>query len=234
MAPFRPRADLRRSLRHAGYVADLSRRSVGLRRRRHIDGFTEAAHDDASFPAAARRSSAGLLGHHDGTRRSRPRLPYLIPHFWTATMTAAAIVFFELWAIAFIQNRYMETPFLRAPSRWCSWRPGSCRRHRHRECLDFSWKCSGVVLVTASSSRVCGAGMSSFSPRTWSGWIPVTSTGRRDFGDGTRYFNARFGDPSGISPTRIKKGRGCAFLNRTVRRDQFRRNRRALPRHCRW
>ncbi|PND22526.1 hypothetical protein CN934_06405 [Ensifer sp. MMN_5] len=62
------------------------------------------------------------------------------------------------------------------------------------------------MLVTASSSRVCGAGMSSFSPRTWSGWIPVTSTGRRDFGDGTRYFNARFGIRA-ISPTRIKKGR---------------------------
>ena len=41
-------------------------------------------------------------------------LPYLIPHFWTATVIAAAVVFVELWAIAFIQNRYMETPFLRA------------------------------------------------------------------------------------------------------------------------
>jgi hypothetical protein len=29
-------------------------------------------------------------------------------------VTAAVVVFFELWAIAFIQNRYMETPFLRA------------------------------------------------------------------------------------------------------------------------
>ena len=24
------------------------------------------------------------------------------------------MVFFELWAIAFVQNRYMQTPFLRA------------------------------------------------------------------------------------------------------------------------
>ena len=24
------------------------------------------------------------------------------------------VVFFELWAIAFVQNRYMQTPFLRA------------------------------------------------------------------------------------------------------------------------
>jgi VIT1/CCC1 family predicted Fe2+/Mn2+ transporter len=41
-------------------------------------------------------------------------LPYLIPDFWTATIIAAIVVFFELWAIAFIQNRFMETPFLRA------------------------------------------------------------------------------------------------------------------------
>jgi VIT1/CCC1 family predicted Fe2+/Mn2+ transporter len=50
-------------------------------------------------------TTLGGLGH---------ALPYLIPQFWTATITAVVIVFFELWAIAFIQNRYMETPFLRA------------------------------------------------------------------------------------------------------------------------
>jgi VIT1/CCC1 family predicted Fe2+/Mn2+ transporter len=41
-------------------------------------------------------------------------LPYLIPSFWTATIIALIVVFIELWVIAFIQNRYMETPFLRA------------------------------------------------------------------------------------------------------------------------
>jgi hypothetical protein len=36
------------------------------------------------------------------------------------------------------------------------------------------------VLVTEIQQRcVCGAGKCSFSPRTWSGWIPVTSTGMR-------------------------------------------------------
>ena len=50
-------------------------------------------------------TTIGGLGH---------ALPYLIPHFWTATVIAIAIVFVELWAIAFIQNRFMETPFLRA------------------------------------------------------------------------------------------------------------------------
>ena len=78
-------------------------------------GFTEAAHDDGRLSgrgspvkrglASGIMTAIGGLGH---------ALPYLIPHFWTATIIAAAVVFVELWAIAFIQNRYMETPFLRA------------------------------------------------------------------------------------------------------------------------
>jgi hypothetical protein len=50
-------------------------------------------------------TTIGGLGH---------ALPYLIPHFWTATTIAMAIVVIELWTIAWIQNRYMETPFWRA------------------------------------------------------------------------------------------------------------------------
>jgi VIT1/CCC1 family predicted Fe2+/Mn2+ transporter len=50
-------------------------------------------------------TTLGGLGH---------ALPYLIPDFWTATLTAIAVVFLELWAIAWIQNRFMETPFWRA------------------------------------------------------------------------------------------------------------------------
>ena len=42
------------------------------------------------------------------------RCPYLIPQFWVATAIALVVVFVELWAIAWIQNRYMETPFTRA------------------------------------------------------------------------------------------------------------------------
>lgn len=78
-------------------------------------GFTEVAHDDGKLSGRGSPLKRGLacgimttlggLGH---------ALPYLIPHFWTATITAGIIVFFELWAIAFIQNKYMETPFLRA------------------------------------------------------------------------------------------------------------------------
>jgi erythrin-vacuolar iron transport family protein len=78
-------------------------------------GFTEVASDDGKLSGRGSPVKRGLatgimtaiggLGH---------ALPYLIPHFWTATGLAAVIVFVELWAIAWIQNRYMETPFLRA------------------------------------------------------------------------------------------------------------------------
>ncbi|SEJ18743.1 Rubrerythrin [Pseudooceanicola nitratireducens] len=78
-------------------------------------GFTEAASDDGELSgrgspvkrgiAAGVMTTVGGLGH---------ALPYLIPHFWTATITAFVVVFLELWAIAWIQNRYMDTPFFRA------------------------------------------------------------------------------------------------------------------------
>ncbi len=78
-------------------------------------GFTEAAHDDGVLSgrgsplkrglASGVMTTVGGMGH---------ALPYLIPDFWTATILAMVIVFVELWAIAWIQNRYMETPFLRA------------------------------------------------------------------------------------------------------------------------
>ena len=78
-------------------------------------GFTEAASDDGQISgrgsplkrgiASGVMTTVGGLGH---------ALPYLIPDFWTATTIAMIVVFIELWAIAWIQNRYMETPFFRA------------------------------------------------------------------------------------------------------------------------
>ena len=78
-------------------------------------GFTEAASDDGELSgrgsplkrgiASGVMTTVGGLGH---------ALPYLIPEFWTATIIAFIVVFVELWAIAWIQNRYMETPFFRA------------------------------------------------------------------------------------------------------------------------
>jgi VIT1/CCC1 family predicted Fe2+/Mn2+ transporter len=41
-------------------------------------------------------------------------LPYLIHDFWIATGLAIVVVLIELWAIAYIRARYMDTPFLRA------------------------------------------------------------------------------------------------------------------------
>ncbi|ASP90012.1 hypothetical protein CDO25_01585 [Sinorhizobium meliloti] len=39
------------------------------------------------------------------------------------------------------------------------------------------------MLVTGiQQRRVCGAGKSSSSPMTWSGWIPVTGIGMREAG----------------------------------------------------
>jgi rubrerythrin len=78
-------------------------------------GFTEAASDDGELSgrgspfkrgvASGVMTTVGGLGH---------ALPYLIPDFWTATITAIAVVFVELWAIVWIQNRFMDTPFFRA------------------------------------------------------------------------------------------------------------------------
>ncbi|WP_386624240.1 iron exporter MbfA [Sulfitobacter geojensis] len=78
-------------------------------------GFTEAASDDGSLSgrgspwkrgfASGIMTTLGGLGH---------ALPYLIPDFWTATSVAFVVVFVELWAIAWIQNKYMDTPFFRA------------------------------------------------------------------------------------------------------------------------
>lgn len=78
-------------------------------------GFTEAAHDDGVLSGRGspfkRGLASGVMTTIGGMGHA---LPYLIPNFWTATSLAVAVVFIELWAIAWIQNRFMETPFLRA------------------------------------------------------------------------------------------------------------------------
>lgn len=78
-------------------------------------GFTEAAHDDGVLSGRGspwkRGLASGVMTTLGGMGHA---LPYLIPDFWTATITAMVVVFIELWAIAWIQNRFMETPFFRA------------------------------------------------------------------------------------------------------------------------
>ncbi len=78
-------------------------------------GFTEAASDDGKLSGRGspvkRGISSGVMTTIGGLGHA---LPYLITDFWTATTIAVLVVFVELWAIVWIQNRFMETPFFRA------------------------------------------------------------------------------------------------------------------------
>jgi len=83
-------------------------------------GFAEALSDDGSLTG---RGSPWLRGLASGVMTALGGLghtmPYLVPDswpnaFWIATTIASIVVFFELWAIAFIRAHYMDTPFLQA------------------------------------------------------------------------------------------------------------------------
>ncbi len=83
-------------------------------------GFTEALSDDGSLTGRGspwiRGTICGLMTTLGGLGHT---LPYLVPNswpnaFWTATAIAGAIVFIELWIIAWVRAKYMDTPFLQA------------------------------------------------------------------------------------------------------------------------
>jgi len=78
-------------------------------------GFAEALSDDGELTGRghpwARGGITGLATMIGGVGHT---LPYLIPDFNLATAIAIAIVLTELWVIAWIRARYMETKFLRA------------------------------------------------------------------------------------------------------------------------
>jgi rubrerythrin len=83
-------------------------------------GFAEALSDDGSITGRGapliRGVVCGLMTTLGGLGHA---LPYLVPNswpnaFWTATALAGIVVFFELWIIAYIRARYMDTPFLKA------------------------------------------------------------------------------------------------------------------------
>jgi rubrerythrin len=77
--------------------------------------FAEALSDDGSLTGRGRpvlrgavtglMTAAGGIGH---------TLPFLIPNFHAAFVAAMIVVAFELGAIAWIRNRYMDTPLLSA------------------------------------------------------------------------------------------------------------------------
>ena len=83
-------------------------------------GFAEALSDDGSLTGRGSpilrggicgvMTTVGGLGH---------TMPYLVPDswanaFWIATGIAGVVVLIELWVIAYIRARYMDTPFLQA------------------------------------------------------------------------------------------------------------------------
>lgn len=78
-------------------------------------GFAEAMADDGLISGRGhpwmRGAITGLMTALGGLGHT---LPYLLADFWTATALAAAIVLVELWLIAWIRARYMDTRFLRA------------------------------------------------------------------------------------------------------------------------
>ena len=78
-------------------------------------GFAEALSDDGSLTGRGqpllRGIICGLMTFLGGVGHA---LPYLIPHFITATVLATVVVALELILIAWIRKRYMDTPFLAA------------------------------------------------------------------------------------------------------------------------
>ena len=78
-------------------------------------GFAEALADDGTLSGRGQPWLRGLVtGAMTTVGGVGHTLPYLIPHFWTATILAIVVVIVELWAIAWVRARYMDTPFLRA------------------------------------------------------------------------------------------------------------------------
>ena len=78
-------------------------------------GFAEALSDDGSLTGRGaplvRGTVCGLMTTVGGLGHA---LPYLIPHFFAATVLAFVVVAIELAAISWIRTRYMDTPFLQA------------------------------------------------------------------------------------------------------------------------
>ncbi len=78
-------------------------------------GIAEAMSDDGYISGRGhpwmRGAITGLMTALGGLGHT---LPYLISDFWTATAIAGVVVLIELWVIAWIRARYMETKFMRA------------------------------------------------------------------------------------------------------------------------
>jgi rubrerythrin len=78
-------------------------------------GFAEALSDDGALTGRGhpfiRGTACGLMTAIGGLGHT---LPYLIPYFGVATALAVAVVIVELFAIAWVRHRYMDTPLVPA------------------------------------------------------------------------------------------------------------------------
>ena len=78
-------------------------------------GFAEALSDDGALTGRGhpwiRGAVCGLMTTAGGIGHT---LPFLIPQFHLAMIVAVSVVVAELFAISFIRNRYMDTPFVSA------------------------------------------------------------------------------------------------------------------------
>jgi rubrerythrin len=78
-------------------------------------GFAEALSDDGALTGRGRPLLRGFVsGFMTFLGGFGHALPFLIQDFWTAIILATVVVVIELLAIAWIRNRYMDTPFLAA------------------------------------------------------------------------------------------------------------------------
>ena len=78
-------------------------------------GMAEAMSDDGMLTGRGTPWMRGLItGGMTALGGLGHTLPFLIPNFHLATSVAIAVVLIELWVIAWIRARYMDTKFLRA------------------------------------------------------------------------------------------------------------------------
>ena len=77
--------------------------------------FAEALSDDGSLTGRGSPVIRGLVtGGMTALGGLGHTLPYLIPHFLTATIVSFGVVAVELTLISWIRTKYMDTPFLQA------------------------------------------------------------------------------------------------------------------------
>jgi rubrerythrin len=77
--------------------------------------FAEALSDDGSLTGRGSPIIRGLVtGGMTAIGGLGHTLPYLIPHFLTATIVSFIVVAVELTVISWIRTKYMDTPFLQA------------------------------------------------------------------------------------------------------------------------